>query len=190
MDQFLDEEISNVRAEQWDTLSRGLVKLCIPNSSLNTFRIDMLVVPKRQLVINKLCLMHIARFTGLTTELKEKSMLKEKGATMDEWVAKRDAHNHELRAFSSAAVGTIEKQLLVQYLGELSNWTNTWYACSVRPVLIPCGVDRYFPEGALNSATHPWNTSCYCLAVRPRLPHAAQRVQGVHSSTSGRRYQE
>ena len=90
-----------------------------------------MLVPKRRLVINKLSMMHIARFTGLTAEMfnvmKEKGMLREKDVTMEVWVAKRDAHNRELRVFLSAAIRfqkTFEdRQILVQYRGVLSNWT-------------------------------------------------------------------
>ena len=146
IDQFLDEEISKVRAERWDALSRGLVDFCTQKYSLGALRIDMLV-PKRRLVINKLSMMHIARFTGLTAEMinvmKVKGLLREKDTTMEVWVAKRDAQNRELRVFLSAAIrfqkACDDRQLLVQYRGELSNWINPWYPWSVRPIVIPCG---------------------------------------------------
>ena len=107
-----------------------------------------MLVPKRRLVINKLCLMHIASFTGLTAGMinamkKRKGVLREKGATMEIWVARRDAHNREVRVLFSAAVrfqkAFQDRQLLVQYRGELSNWINPWYPWSLRPILIPCG---------------------------------------------------
>ena len=128
IDRFLDEEISKVRAEKWDTLSRGLVELCTKKFSLNAVRIDMLV-PERRLVINKLVMIHVAGFTGLTSEvinaMKEKSILREKGVTMEIWVAKRDAQNQELRVFLSAAVrfqtAFEKRQVLVQYRGVLPN---------------------------------------------------------------------
>ena len=146
IDQFLDEQISIARAEKWDALSRGLVDFCTQKYSLSALRIDMLV-PKRRLVISKLSMMHIARFTGLTAEMinvmKEKGMLREKDVTMEVWVAKRDASNRELRVFLSAAIrfqkAFDDRQLLVQYRGELSNWSNPWYPWSLRPILIPCG---------------------------------------------------
>ena len=120
--------------------------------SLGALRIDMLV-PKRRLVISKLSMMHIARFTGFTAEMinvmKEKGMLREKDVTMEVWVAKRDAHNRELCVFLSAAIrfqkAFDDRQLLVQYRGELSNWSIPWHPWSLRPILIPCG--PVFPLG-------------------------------------------
>ena len=142
IDQFLDEQISIARAEKWDALSRGLVEFCTQKYSLGALRIDMLV-PKRRLVINKLSMMHIARFTGLTAEMinvmKEKGMLREKDVTMEVWVAKRDASNRELRVFLSAAIrfqkACDDRQLLVQYRGELSNWINPWVPMERAPYL-------------------------------------------------------
>ena len=130
IDQFLDGEISKVRAEKWGALSRRLVEFCTQKYSLSALRIEMLV-PRRRLVINKLSMMHIARFTGLTAEMinvmKEKGMLREKDVTMEVWVAKRDAKNRELRVFLSAAIrfqkAFEDRQILVQYRGVLSNWT-------------------------------------------------------------------
>ena len=146
IDQFLDEQISIARAEKWDALSRGLVDFCTQKYSLGALRIDMLV-HKRRLVINKLSMMHIARFTGLTAEMinamKVKGLLREKDTTMEVWVAKRDAHNRELRVFLSAAIrfqkAFDDRQRLVQYRGELSNWSNPWYPWSLRHIVIPCG---------------------------------------------------
>ena len=140
IDQFLDEQISIARAEKWDALSRGLVDFCTQKYSLS-------LVPKRRLVISKLSMMHIARFTGFTAEMinvmKEEGTLREKDVTMEVWVAKRDAHNRELRVFLSAAIrfqkAFDDRQLLVQYRGELSNWSIPWHPWSLRPILIPCG---------------------------------------------------
>ena len=97
--------------------------------------------------VSKLSMMHIARFTGFTAEMinvmKERGMLREKDVTMEVWVAKRDAHNRELRVFLPAAIrfqkAFDDRPLLVQYRGELSNWINPWYPWSLRPILIPCG---------------------------------------------------
>ena len=126
VDRILDEEISKVRVERWDTLSRGLVELCAQKFSLNALRIDRLV-PRRRVVINKLSLLHIAQFTGLTSEMikcmKADGLLREKGATMEVWVAKKDAQNRELRVFLSAALrfqkAFEDRQVLVQYRGGL-----------------------------------------------------------------------
>ena len=130
IDQFLDGEISKVRAEKWGALSRRLVEFCTQKYSLSALRIDLLV-PRRRLVINKLCLMHIASFTGLTAgminAMKRNGMLREKGATMEIWVATRDARNRDVRVLFSAAIrfqkAFEDRQILVQYRGVLSNWT-------------------------------------------------------------------
>ena len=130
IDQFLDGEISKVRAEKWGALSRRLVEFCTQKYSLSSLRIDLLV-PRRRLVINKLCLMHIASFTGLTAgmmnAMKRNGMLREKGATMEIWVASRDARNRDVRVLFSAAIrfqkAFEDRQILVQYRGMLSNWT-------------------------------------------------------------------
>ena len=130
IDQFLDGEISKVRAEKWGALSRRLVEFCTQKYSLSALRIEMLV-PRRHLVINKLCLMHIASFTGLTAgmmnAMKRSGMLREKGATMEIWVATRDARNRDVRVLFSAATrfqkAFEDRQILVQYRGMLSNWT-------------------------------------------------------------------
>ena len=130
IDQFLDGEISKVRAEKWGALSRRLVEFCTQKYSLNALRIEMLV-PRRRLVINKLCLMHIASFTGLTAgmmnAMKRNGMLREEGATMEIWVATRDARNRDVRVLFSAAIrfqkAFEDRQILVQYRGVLSNWT-------------------------------------------------------------------
>ena len=90
-----------------------------------------MLVPRRRLVINKLCLMHIASFTGLTAgmmnAMKRNGMLREKGATMEIWVATRDARNRDVRVLFSAAIrfqkAFEDRQILVQYRGVLSNWT-------------------------------------------------------------------
>ena len=90
-----------------------------------------MLVPRRRLVINKLCLMHIASFTGLTAgminAMKRNGMLREKGATMEIWVASRDARNRDVRVLFSAAIrfqkAFEDRQILVQYRGMLSNWT-------------------------------------------------------------------
>ena len=126
VDQFLDEQISKARAEKWDALSQGIVELCAQKFSLNALRIDMLV-PKRRIVVHKLCMMHIVRFTGLSPEMiksmKAEGLLREKGATMEVWVAKKDAQNRELRVFLSAALrfqkAFEDRQVLVQYRGGL-----------------------------------------------------------------------
>ena len=126
VDQFLDEQICKARAEKWDALSRGIVELCAQKFSLNALRIDMLV-PKRRIVVHKLCMMHIVRFTGLSPEMiksmKAEGLLREKGATMEVWVAKKDAQNRELRVFLSAALrfqkAFEDRQVLVQYRGGL-----------------------------------------------------------------------
>ena len=130
IDQFLDGEISKVRAEKWGALSRRLVEFCTQKYSLSAQRVDLLV-PRRRLVINKLCLMHIASFTGLTAgmmnAMKRNGMLREKGATMEIWVASRDARNRDVRVLFSAAIrfqkAFEDRQILVQYRGMLSNWT-------------------------------------------------------------------
>ena len=50
-----------------------------------------------------------------------------KGATMEIWVATRDARNRDVRVLFSAAIrfqkAFEDRQILVQYRGVLSNWT-------------------------------------------------------------------
>lgn len=200
VDRFLDEEISKVRAEKWDRLSKGLVELSTQKFSLNTVRSDMFV-PKRRLVINKLVMMHVAQFTGLTSEinaLKEKSILREKGVTMEIWVAKRDAQNQGLRKFLLAAVrfqkAFEDRQVLVQYRGFLPNlFLTESYTPVVPRKLAPDSSPRLhnlrarlvFSQKIYHCHAPLEHFMLLCPAFQPGLPDDAEPVQRIYSSTLG-----
>ena len=62
IDQFLDGEISKVRAEKWGALSRRLVEFCTQKYSLSALRIDLLVPRRRfgdqQAMLDAYCEFH------------------------------------------------------------------------------------------------------------------------------------
>ena len=122
-EQFLQEEISRVRGEKWDVLSKGLIELCAQKYSLNAVRIEMRV-PCLQLVISKLALVHAARYVGfspgMVNALKQQGFLREKRKTTEIWATKVDAQQNEqirllLRAGKRFQQAFVERQVLVQW---------------------------------------------------------------------------